>query len=51
MSEEKREALLQRWREWWDEKPNEIHMGKVVLKKQHIHGIPVYSSGIIELPF
>lgn len=46
MDEDKKRALLQKWREWWNHQPEEIIFCGVVLKKRRINGVPVYSAPV-----
>jgi len=46
LSEEKKKALLQKWEKWWASQPEERIIGGVVLKKQLINGVPVYSAPV-----
>lgn len=46
MDEDKKRALLKQWQEWWDSQPEERIFCGVVLKKQRINGVPVYSARV-----
>lgn len=53
MDEKKKALLRQKWKEFWDSQPDEIIMPKagpfgkdVILKKQEINGVPVYSASV-----